>query len=221
MNIFPSILTDSETEAQNQLTICSDSGLVQGVQLDIIDGYFVDNMTIFPGSYESMNFEDLEVDFHLMTQEPLDFVREIADFKDLIPVRAVIGQIEQMSSQELFVDEVRRNNWDIGFSLNLHTPLESVEDDLWERINIIQLMSVQAGVQGQKFHEYTYTKLEQLHDLIREKDLKIEIMVDGGVNLDNFNKLLEYGVETVTPGSYLWKADDFAEAFQNLEVEVY
>lgn len=221
MNIFPSILTDSETQAQEQLTICSESGLVQAVQVDVIDGYFVENMTIFPGSLEGMEFEDLEVDFHLMTQEPLDFVREIADFKDQIPVRAVIGQIEQMSSQELFVDEVRRNNWSIGFSLNLHTPLESVDESLWERINVIQLMAVEAGVQGQKLNQYIFTKLEELHELIREKNLEIEIMVDGGVNLENINKLREYGVATVTPGSYLWKSRDFVEAFQNLEAEVY
>lgn len=220
MNINPSILTDSETEAQKQLTTCYESGLVQGVQIDVIDGYFVDNMTIFPGSYEGMEFEDLEVDFHLMTQEPLDFVREIADFKDQIPIRAVIGQIEQMSNQEDFIDEVRRNNWDIGFSLDLHTPLESVDEDLWERINIIQLMSVEAGSQGQKFQDYTFTKLKELHELMQSRDLRLEIMVDGGVNLKNIGKLKQHGVATVTPGSYLWKAEDFVEAFQDLEAEI-
>ncbi len=217
MNIYPSILTDSELEAQDQLLVCSESGLVQVAQVDIIDGYFVDNMTIFPSSLEGMEFGDLEIDFHLQTQEPLDFVREIADFKDEIPVRAVIAQVEQMSSQELYVDEVRRNNWDIGFSLNIHTPLEAIEADLWERINIIQLMSIEAGAQGKKLEEYVYTKLEQLHELIRKKDLKLEIIVDGGVNLENIQKLQEYGVTTVTPGSYLWKAEDFVEAFQELE----
>src|SRR5690606_11795580 len=112
---------------QQQLDLCIESGLVHTIQVDIIDGYFVDNITVTPADLIDLDFGDLEIDFHLMTQEPLDFVREIIDYQDDLPVRSVIGQIEQMSNQELFIDEVRRYDWNVGLSLNLNTPISEID----------------------------------------------------------------------------------------------
>jgi len=220
MNIYPSILTDQIVLVQKQLDLCQESGLVHVVQIDIIDGYFADNLTVTPSDLVGMDFGDLKLDFHLMTQEPIDFVREIIDHQDDLPVRSIISQIEQMTSQELFVDEVRRNEWNAGFSLNLHTPLEEVDLDLWGRINIIQLMSIEAGFQGQEFNELVYQKIEELNKLMKNRDLSLEVIVDGGVNSDNIEKIQKLGVSSVGVGSSLWKADDFSEAFEDLEAQI-
>lgn len=220
MNIYPSILTDQTELVEKQLGLCQDSGLVSVAQIDIIDGYFVENITVYPGDLVGMDFGDLQIDFHLMTQEPIDFVREIIDCQDDLPVRAVIGQIEQMSSQELFVDEVRRYGWNAGFSLNLHTPLKEIQTDLWDRINVIQLMSIEAGFQGQEFSELIYKKLEDLHKLMLGRDLRLEVIIDGGVTVKNIAKLQDLGVTSVGVGSELWSAPDFAQKYQDLESEV-
>lgn len=220
MNIYPSILTDQLDLVQQQLNECSESGQVQTVQIDIIDGYFVDNVTIAPSDLVGMDFGDLDVDFHIMTQEPLDFVREIIEYKDELPVRSVIGQIEQMTSQELFVDEVRRYNWNVGFSLNLYTPLEEIDPYLWDRLHIVQLMAIDAGFQGKKLHEQVYTKLAELRQFMTERDLHFEVIVDGGVSVANIAQLHQHGVNSVGVGSALWNATDFSEAFQQLESEV-
>ena len=167
-----------------------------------------------------MDFGNMEIDFHIQTQEPIDFVREIIDHLDELPVRCVIGQIEQMSSQELFVDEVRRYGWQAGFSLNLFTPISEVQLDQWDRINCIQLMGVEAGFQGQELHESIFKKLTELREFLQKKDLNIEVIVDGGVDLETITKLQEYGVTSVGIGSALWREPEFAEAFQDLETEV-
>ena len=220
MNIYPTILTDQLELVQQQLNLCADSGLVHTIQIDIIDGYFVDNVTVSPGDLIGMEFGEMELDFHLQTQEPLDFVREIIDYQDDLPVRSIIGQVEQMSNQELFVDEVRRYGWNAGLSLNLHTPVAEVQSDLWDRINIIQLMAIEAGFQGQELEESIYEKLSKLRKRMMDKDLRLEVVVDGGVNVENIAKLQEHGVSSVGVGSALWKADDFSEAYQELEAEV-
>jgi len=220
MNIYPAILTDELGVAQKQLVLCEESGLVQTVQIDIIDGYFADNITITPSSVFDLHLGELELDFHLMTQEPIDYVYELADYKDELPVRAVIAQVEQMSNQELFVEEVRRNNWDAGLSLNIHTPLSAIETQIWDKIQIVQLMSINAGSQGQKFNELIFEKITQLREIMTLKDLRLEIIVDGGVDTTVLSRLQEYGVSGVGVGSYLWNAEDFAEAYQDLETSL-
>ena len=220
MNIYPAILTDELGVAQKQLVLCEESGLVQTVQIDIIDGYFADNVTITPSSVFDLHLGELELDFHLMTQEPIDYVYELADYKDELPVRAVIAQLEQMSNQELFVEEVRRNNWDAGLSINIHTPLSAIDTQIWDKIQIVQLMSITAGAQGQKFNELVFEKITQLREIMAVKDLRLEIIVDGGVEPTVLSRLQEYGVSSVGVGSYLWKAEDFAEAYQDLETSL-
>lgn len=220
MNIYPTILTDQMQIVRQQLELCSESGLVHTIQVDIIDGYFVDNLTISPSDLVELEFGEIEIDFHLQTQEPIDFVREIIDYKDDLPVRSIIGQIEQMSNQELFVDEVRRYGWKVGLSLNLFTPISEVESSLWDRLNIIQLMAIEAGFQGQELDESIYQKLLELRTLITNRDLNIEVIVDGGININNVAKLQEHGVSAVGVGSALWKAREFSEKFKELEAEI-
>lgn len=216
MKVYPSILTDLVSVAQSQLEICTESEAVEVVQIDIIDGYFTDNLTITPTSLEECEFSDLQLDFHLMTQEPIDFAREISEISDKLPVRAIIGQVEQMSSQADFIDEVKRK-WKVGLSLNLYTPLEAIEDQSWERIDIVQLMSIEAGEQGRSFSETVYEKLEELQDFIAQNEYKIEVIIDGGVSSEVIDELASYDVDAVCVGSALWKADNFIDSYSELE----
>lgn len=220
MNIYPSILTDELTLVQKQLQMSDESGLIQTVQVDIIDGYFVDNITVTPQSLVGLNFGDLELDFHLMTQEPLDYVREIADWKEELPVRAVISQVEQMTNQQDYIDEVHRSNWLVGMSLNIHTPLSAIDKEVWEQLDVLQLMSIKAGFQGQKFNVYVYEKLKELQEIMEEQDLHFEVVIDGSVTKKNITKLYSHGATGFSVGSYLWNSEDFSSAVEILETSI-
>jgi ribulose-phosphate 3-epimerase len=220
MNIYPAILTDSHDLVQKQLDLCQDNKLIDVVQIDIVDGYFAENLTINPGDLVDKNFGELQLDFHLLTQEPIDFVREIVDFKDDLPVRSVVAQIEQMSNQTLFVDEVRRYGWKVGFSLNLYTPINEIEPDLWDRLEIIQLMAIEAGFQGNEFNPIIFQKIEELHNFLSKRDLHLEIIVDGGVDTANIAKLQKFGVTSVGVGSALFTAENFLQKYQELQAQL-
>lgn len=215
MNVYPSILTDEIEIVEEQLDLCKNNPDVEIIQVDIIDGFFVDNLTIYPSDLNEVNFGDLRIDFHLMTQEPMDFVHEIRDSKDILPVRAVIGQIEQMSSQEAFLKEVKKNGWMAGLSLDLHTPLESIEEDAWEFVDVIQIMGNKAGFHGQEFNVSALNILSELHDMIEDKGLDVEIIVDGGIQLDNIKEIEDHGADSVAPESGLWKAENFDDAYSD------
>ncbi|MBD3279399.1 MAG: hypothetical protein GF390_01665 [Candidatus Pacebacteria bacterium] len=206
--LYPAILTDSLQVVQKQLDLVKDQAAVSVVQLDVIDGQFVDNLTVTPADLLELDWGNLKVDFHLMTNEPMDYVWELIEVEKELPIRAVIAQVERMSYQADFFQEVARHGWQAGLSLDLYTPLSAVDDSIWAELNLIQLMGIKAGFQGQQFQDQVLAKLQKLQDLVNQRELSLEILVDGGVKLINAAKLIKAGATGLVVGSALWQAQD-------------
>ncbi len=215
MKIYPSILTDSMTTLTNQVEAVKNVPHISTIQIDVIDGYFADNLTITPSDLYEVDFGELTIDFHLMTEEPLDFVYEFLEPKEELPVRAVIAQVEKMSHQLPFVEEVKSHQWKVGFSLDLFTPLSAIDQVLWSQLDIIQLMAVEAGHQDQAFKNQVIEKVTQLNQSGRVSDTT-EVIVDGGVNLKTVHDLVTAGVSSIAVGSQLWNSTDLSETVEQL-----
>ncbi len=214
MHIYPSILVGTKEEAQQQLDISVEAGS-QAVQVDIIDGLFADNATITPADMAELQYQDISVDLHLMTNEPMDYVHEAIEWESHIPVRVVIAQIERMTSQAQFIEEVKKHNWQVGLSLDLDTPIEEIEEDSWQRLDVIQLMSVRAGFQGQQFEQYVWEKLKELTHEIKLRGLTIHVFVDGGIKEEQLARLEQVEVVTgAAVGSAIWKSADPVKTLQ-------
>jgi ribulose-phosphate 3-epimerase len=69
-------------------------------------------------------------------------------------------------------------------------------------------MSVNPGFGGQKFIENTYQKIETLRNLIERKNAKTLIEIDGGVDLSNAKKLVQFGANILVAGNYIFKAEN-------------
>lgn len=219
MNLYPAILTDSKEELQRQLSLAQNWPMVTTVQIDIIDGLFADNLTLTPLDLVEVDWGRLKVDFHLMTEEPDDYLLELAALKTQLPVRAVIGQIEKMSRQLEFVREVHRLGWLAGLSLDLATADDEIKATAWAELEIVQLMAVPAGHQGQELDPQIFSKLTQLTtylDQSADRAAKVEIIVDGGVKLANAGRLLAAGADGLALGSCLWTAADPEKILQQL-----
>lgn len=219
MNIYPAILTESISTAREQIEQVTGLEDITTVQIDIIDGEFADNLTISAIDLIGTDLGDLQVDFHLMTIEPVNFVYEC---KQIENVRAVIGQIEKMGSQKEFVKECLEFNLKPGLSLDLYTPVESIEKDVWEDLRIIQVMGNLAGQQGQPFKgQMILNKIKEIVELKKKLDLRdLEITVDIGVNEDTIGQIAKAGADGVAVGSLLWKSDDIERQIQQLQENV-
>jgi ribulose-phosphate 3-epimerase len=178
------------------------------VQIDIIDGRFADNITVSPSDVPQIEFGELQCDFHLMTEEPMDFVFEMIEHKALLPIRAVIAQVERMSSQHFFLEEVEKNEWIPGVSLDIFTPLDAIDQESWRYIKILQLMAVEAGEQGQEFNSLVMKKLAELKKFIEENELEVEIIIDGSMNEKTVPLVATAGADSIAVGSALWDATD-------------
>ena len=83
MKIYPTLLDDSLAIIQVQLTKLKSMKHLSVLQIDVIDGEFADNLTITPIDLVGSDFGDLQLDFHLMVHEPLDYVYEILNQQEL------------------------------------------------------------------------------------------------------------------------------------------
>ncbi|MBP7768843.1 hypothetical protein KA082_03355 [Candidatus Woesebacteria bacterium] len=217
MNIYPSILTDSPDLARQQLLQAAELEHIECVQIDIIDGKFADNITITPADLPYLDFSHLECDIHLMTEEPMDYVFELSGLKSMIPVRAVLGQIERMSKQTFFLEEVQKQGWKPGLSLDIFTPLESIDEESWQFIEVIQLMSVEAGAQGQDFNQLVLEKIKELQQFLTSQKLEAEICIDGGINQKSITGVKRLGVDSIVVGSSLWESSQKQELLNVLQ----
>ncbi len=208
MKFYPAILSDSLQEIQQQLNLAHTLPQVSVVQLDIIDGLFADNLTLMPTDLVQLEFKNLKTDFHLMADEPMNFVYEITDCQNHLPTRAILAQVEHASSQLELINEVQDQKMQIGLSLDIFTPLSAIKDETWPQLDSVQLMAIEAGFQGQELNDRIYDKVKQLQQFTSSQRLDLEIIVDGGANLENLPLLKQAGADAAAIGSLLWTADN-------------
>ena len=209
MKLSPSILTDSFITLQEQVNIARESDLIETVQVDIVDGQFADNITVTPLDLAVGDFEPLKIDFHFMVEEPMDYVYECVGIKEYLPIHRIYGQIERMSFQKEFVAEVKKNNWQVGLALDLFTPVEEIDEELWSEIDGVLLMAVEAGFQEEKFNPLVLEKIREVKKIQASlSGKKFHIMADGGIELSNVQQVLAAGADEIAVGSEIWKSND-------------
>ena len=213
LDVSANVLTGNLEVAKKQIALAKNSNLLEAIQIDIVDGIFADNHTFTPQDLVDIDFGNLQIDFHLMTEEPMDYVWELEEYCRHLPIRAVFGQIEKMTYQEAFLEEVKKQEWRAGLALNLYTPIESIDDNSWEWMDAILLLGVEAGASGQKQNSFLFEKIKT----VRQKILKNEpmkIFVDGGVNSQNVAKLQTSGIDGVTVNSAFNNALNYKQAVE-------
>jgi ribulose-phosphate 3-epimerase len=216
--IVPTILTDSFATVQMEADAIKYSPLVEAISIDVIDGLFVDNLTVTPLDLTVADFEPAKIDFHFMTEEPMDFVYECVGVKEYLPIRRIYGQVERMSYQRDFLQEVRANNWEAGLALDLFTSLDAIDEELWPNVTHLLLMGTEAGYQGEQLHPYLFEKLAELRSLPFAQH--IHVSIDGGVKPENASQLLSAGANELIVGSALWRSADPLLALEHIYKEI-
>lgn len=204
MKIIPSILTDdigrlTSMEAKAE-------GVVDRVQIDVIDNKFVDNSTVDPAVLKNM-VTILKLDFHLIVKDPVEWVEHCVREGAASHEDRIIGQVEYMQSQEEFLNKVKAVGASGGLALDLMTPIEKLEQSLLKEVAVVLLMSVPAGFGGQEFDMSVWDKIEKMVKLRKELDLKFSICVDGGVTKELINQMKAIGVDEVTVGKRVFEGD--------------
>jgi ribulose-phosphate 3-epimerase len=206
VQIIPAILESDPKLVAEKIALVKADGQLNLVQIDIIDGALIERLTVTPYDLVGLDFGHLQLDFHLMTEDPLDYLYEIAAQAQKLPTASVYGQVERMSDQQAFLRATREHGYTAGLALDLPTPLDSIESTSWQELEAILLLSVPMGRQGQEFDQRVYQKIVDLKAIFREVGKEtIKIVVDGGIKLAQTKRLAQLGINQVAMGSYFWQ----------------
>lgn len=198
--VIPSILSDSPDEARALLEMCD--SVVSRTHIDIIDGEFSANKTVTPEAFEDELYST-KLDFHLMVREPILWVTRCARAN----ADRIIGQVELMEDQKAFCDEVLSGGCLVGLAIDLDTDISAIDESVFTILDVITVMSVQAGFGGQTFDKRALEKIEKLDYLRREGDYHFSISDDGGVTTENVLKVVSEGSDEVVIGRRLFHGD--------------
>ena len=200
IQIIPSILTNDPEEAKKLIAQCE--GLVDRIHIDIIDGKFADNNTIDPTALQNIETQTL-MDFHLMVDEPINWIEKCINSG----ADRIIAQVERMTDQSAFVEKVQKAGVKSGLGLDLGTPVTILEREILQEVDIILVMSVEAGFGGQEFEPSVLTKFEQLDRIRAQDNTPFRLCDDGGITLENVKSVHYTGVEEIVIGRRLFDGD--------------
>ncbi len=192
-------------------------GGVDSIHLDVMDGHFVENLTLGPVVVQAVRpIASLPFHTHLMVSQPLRQARAFADAgSDLI-----VAHVEADDDAGEVIDAIHGYGRAAGLALNPETPAESVLPYL-ESIDLLLVMTVHPGRGGQAFISDVLPKIEQLRDEIERRGLSLPIGIDGGVNLDTIGPAYAAGGEVMVAGWALYaEHGDLAPTVQALRTAV-
>lgn len=211
VKIAPSILSADFARLGEDIKAAEEAG-ADLIHVDVMDGHFVPNITIgVPVVASLKKIASLPLDVHLMIEDPDKYIKDFAESgSDWITVHA-----EACVHLHRTIQNIKECGVKAGVSLNPATPVSSIEVIL-PYIDMVLLMSVNPGFGGQKFIPEVLPKIEQLKGMINERKLKVEIEVDGGVNVDNVASVVKAGADIVVMGSAFYNSDNYAETVRTV-----
>jgi ribulose-phosphate 3-epimerase len=181
----------------------ADAGGVDSIHLDVMDGHFVDNITLGPAVIASLRpVTRLPFHTHLMISRPLRYADRFAEAgSDLL-----IFHAEADDDPDAVIDAIRAAGKRPGIAINPETPGSAVHRYL-DRLDLVLAMTVHPGWGGQEFIAEVMPKMAALQDEIANRGLAVEIGVDGGVNLETIAAAYGAGGRVLVTGNALYATD--------------
>ena len=194
--IAPSILSADFTRLGEEIKAVKSGGATV-LHVDVMDGQFVPNITIgLPVVRSIRKATDMTIDAHLMIENPGQYAAKFAE----AGANMVSVHVEADDHLHRTLCSIRDAGAKAGVAINPATPLVDLEEAL-PFADFILLMSVNPGFGGQKFIETSVDKLRRLRRMIDDRSLETRIEIDGGIDADNIEMIVESGAEIIVAGS--------------------
>jgi ribulose-phosphate 3-epimerase len=179
------------------------------VHLDILDGVFAPNISFGPVVIEGIQkLTPLPLHAHLMIQYPEKYLEDFIE----VGCSQIYFHLESEGNPENIINKIHDMNARCGIVLNPDTSITTVEPYL-NKIDAVLIMSVHPGFSGQKFIPEVLSKIKKLRNI----SPKLDIAVDGGVNDDTIDSVLNSGANVIVANSYIFSSVDRAKAVRRLK----
>ncbi len=210
--IAPSILSADFANLQRDVEMINNSD-ADWIHVDIMDGMFVPNISLgFPVIKAIKKHAKKPLDVHLMIMDP---DRYLQNFKD---AGADILTVHWEACPHLHrtIQAIKALGMKAGVAVNPHTPSNLLSEIIAD-IDLVCVMSVNPGFGGQKFIEHTYNKISTINEMIGATKSKALIEIDGGVDMNNYKRLIDMGAEVLVAGNTVFSSADPMQAIADLK----
>ena len=199
ISIEPSILSADFARLGQQAKEAEAAG-VEGIQIDVMDGHFVPNLTFGPGVVKALRKSvNLFLDAHLMIDNPDSFLEEFVRSG----ANRIIVHEEVCKDLSAILQSIKKLGVEAGVAINPETPVTTVERVL-EVADCVQVMTVHPGFAGQRFMEDQLGKISRLRKEIDQRHFKASIVVDGGIDPKTAPLAVRSGATVLVAGSSIY-----------------
>lgn len=209
--LAPSILAADFTKLGEQIREVEKAG-AKYLHFDVMDGMFVPSISFgMPVLQTIRKASDMIYDVHLMIEKPERYIEVFAEYgADILTVH-----VETIENNEI-LKKINELGVKVGLSLNPETPIETVYPYL-EYVDMVLVMTVHPGFGGQKYIDDCTDKVAALFAEIQNRNLEVDIEVDGGISMETIHKPLNAGANVIVAGSAVFTDTPFESAKMLLE----
>jgi ribulose-phosphate 3-epimerase len=195
IEVVPSILSADAGRLAEQVAEAERAG-ADRIQVDIMDGHFVPNLTFGPGVVEAVRrATKLPIEAHLMVERPELFVEAF------VKAGATLIEVQVEATTALYrtVQSIRELGAKPAVAINPGTSVEDLREIL-PYVDLVNVMTVEPGFGGQKFIPHSPEKIRRVRALSSD----IEIEVDGGIDARTAPQVVAAGATVLVAGSSVY-----------------
>ena len=186
--------------------------------IDVMDGKFVTNNTkkiMYDYANTIYHISNLPQDIHLMVKNVRNFVEEFSAFNP----RIISIHFESFENKENLLQEIeyiKSLGIMVGLAIKPQTDIKEILEYL-PKVNLVLVMTVEPGKGGQKLIIETIDKIKFYYKYREENNLNYLIEADGGINLDNVEKVKNAGADIVVSGTAIINSENKKEIICKLK----